>query len=132
MNALASSLSQTGFDLSLSVLAFTGASGIGASASQGALSGAPGIGLTSTRRGSWMFAVGNDWDNATARVLGSGQTMVHQFLDTATGNTYWLQSQGVPLTLAAIIMGWMLFPHVPVPRQNLSQCPLYTLDRLGH
>jgi hypothetical protein len=53
-----------------------------------------------------MFAVGNDWDNATARVLGSGQTMVHQFLDTATGNTYWVQAQSVlsnsPGTLVAL------------------------------
>jgi hypothetical protein len=39
-----------------------------------------------------VYAVGNDWDKAIARVLGAGQTMVHQWVDTGTGDTYWVQS----------------------------------------
>jgi hypothetical protein len=43
-----------------------------------------------TRNNSWVFAVGNDFDNAIARVPGAGQTIVHQYL-TPTGDTYWVQ-----------------------------------------
>jgi hypothetical protein len=37
-----------------------------------------------------VFGVGVDWDTATARTLGPGQTMVHQYLATV-GDTYWVQ-----------------------------------------
>jgi len=71
----------------------TGANGsgaIGATRSANANPGAPSATLTTTRAGSWVFGVGNDWDHATARTVGSGQTMVHQFL-SAVGDTYWVQ-----------------------------------------
>ena len=37
-----------------------------------------------------MFGVGVDYDTATARTLGSGQTMIHQYL-APVGDTYWVQ-----------------------------------------
>jgi hypothetical protein len=40
-----------------------------------------------------VFGVGDDWSNATARTLGTGQTLVHQDLATAVGDTYWVQRQ---------------------------------------
>ena len=37
-----------------------------------------------------VWGVGNDWDKATARTIGSGQTMVDQYL-ASVGDTYWVQ-----------------------------------------
>jgi len=71
----------------------TGGSGaIGATASANAASGAPTGSVTTTRNNSWVFGVGDDWDNATARTVGANQTMVHQYLATI-GDTYWVQRQ---------------------------------------
>ena len=73
----------------------TGANGsgaIGATASGNAGSGAPTASLVTTRNGSWVLGVGNDFDNAIARTVGANQTMVHQSLSTS-GDTYWVQRQ---------------------------------------
>jgi hypothetical protein len=71
----------------------TGGSGaIGATKSASAATGAPTATLTTTRNGSWVLGVGNDFDNAIARTAGANQTVVHQFL-TSTGDTYWVQMQ---------------------------------------
>lgn len=79
------------FDQQLSVLAFTGSNGVGASASASAATGAPSARLTSTAAGSLSYAAGADWDNATARTVGTGQVMLSQRLDTTTGDTFWVQ-----------------------------------------
>jgi hypothetical protein len=86
----------TTYDQSLTVVAFRGASGVGASASANAASGAPTVSLTTTKAGSWVFAEGDDWSNATARTVPAGQTMVHQWVDTGGGDTYWTQSTTAP------------------------------------
>ncbi len=83
---------------SLSVLSFTGvdasgvngANAIGNTAITGSLSGAPSASLVTTRNGSLVIGIGDDFDNAIARTLGPGQTLVHQYL-TPTGDTYWVQ-----------------------------------------
>ena len=62
----------------------------------GARSGAPDIYLPGVQPGSWVFAAGNDWDRATARTPVSGQTLRQQWLDTATGDTFWVQSTAAP------------------------------------
>lgn len=90
-----STLSQSGYYQSMTVVAFTGASGIGASAAASSASGAPTVMLTSTKAGSLVFGVGTDWDTATARTLGSSQTMIHQYL-APVGDTYWVQTQTNP------------------------------------
>jgi hypothetical protein len=85
---------------SMTVMSFTGvktsgtngSGAIGVTASANASSGAPTAKLVTTQNNSWVFGVGNDWDNALARTLGSGQTMVHQYLSTV-GDTYWVQRQ---------------------------------------
>jgi hypothetical protein len=89
---------------SLTVVAFVGASGVGASASANRLTGAPSVALTTTAAGSWVFGVGNDWDRATARVVGSGQVIVHQLLDNGSGDTYWTQSQAAPTAPAGSVV----------------------------
>jgi hypothetical protein len=69
-----------------------GAGAIGAVASGNANIGAPYAGLITTRNGSWVLGVGNDFDNAIARTTGTGQSLVHQYL-SPTGDTYWVQMQ---------------------------------------
>jgi hypothetical protein len=81
-----------GYHQSLTVVTFTGAGGIGASATAGAASGAPTISLLTTKAGSLVYGVGNDWDKAIARSLGPTQVMVHQWVDSGTGDTYWVQA----------------------------------------
>jgi hypothetical protein len=92
------SLSQT-VGASITVMSFTGvdttgtngSGAIGATA-KNSLVGAPSASLLTSRAGSLVLGVGNDWDSATARALGANQTLVHQFLATI-GDTYWVQRQ---------------------------------------
>lgn len=92
---------------SMTVISFSGvdASGsngsnaVGATASANASAGAPNVNLTTTRNGSWVFGVGNDFDNAIPRTAASGQTVVHQYLSPA-GDTYWVQMQNSPTALS--------------------------------
>jgi hypothetical protein len=88
-----STQSSGGFRQSLTVVAFTGASGTGASAIANGASGAPSVTLVTTQPGSLVYGVGNDWDRAVARTLGANQTMVHQWVETTAGDTYWVQAR---------------------------------------
>ncbi len=85
-----------GFHGSLVVVAFTKAAGIGVTATSSAASGTPDLSLANTGSGSWVYAVGNDWDSAIGRTPVSGQTLVHQRVDTGTGDTFWVQSTTAP------------------------------------
>jgi hypothetical protein len=67
-----------------------GSGAIGATRSASAATGAPTGTVTTTRAGSWVLGVGNDWDGAQSRTVGSGQVMVHQYLPW-NGATYWVQ-----------------------------------------
>lgn len=83
---------------SITVITFTGAdltTAIGATASANSAKGAPTGSLTTTRAGSWVLAAGNDWDSATSRTVGTGQTLIHQYL-AASNDTYWAQRQTLP------------------------------------
>ena len=91
--SVTSTLSATGYDQSLTVLAFKGSAGIGATAGAGGASGAPKTSLTTSRAGSWVFGAGNDWDVAQARTAGAGQVIRHQWVDSAAGDTFWTQSR---------------------------------------
>jgi hypothetical protein len=95
--AVTSTLSQSVIS-SITVMSFTGvdttgtngANAIGATASANAASGAPSASLVTTRSNSLVLGVGTDYDNAIARTIGAGQTLVHQSLSTS-GDTYWVQ-----------------------------------------
>jgi hypothetical protein len=85
---------------SMTVMSFTGVDTTGTNGSgaigaiaKNSLVGAPTASLTTTRVSSLVLGVGNDFNTATARALGAGQTMVHQYLSTV-GDTYWVQRQG--------------------------------------
>ena len=88
---------------SMTVMSFTGvdpsgtngSGAIGATASGNASSGAPVASLVTTRNNSWAFGVGNDYDSPTPRTVGSGQTLIHQYMPPV-GDTYWVQGQNSP------------------------------------
>jgi Bacterial Ig domain len=87
-----STSSRPGYDQAIHVAAFANAGGVGATSGASAGSGAPLTGVTTTQPDSWVFGVGNDWDNAVARTLGANQVMRHQWVDSSTGDTFWVQS----------------------------------------
>ena len=97
---ITSTLSSASHRQSLTVVAFSGASGTGATGGGSATTGAPSVSLVTTQPGSFVYGVGNDWDHATARTLGSGQAMVHQWVDSTTGDTYWVQNRTAPIAAA--------------------------------
>jgi hypothetical protein len=93
----------TSFHGSMTVIAFTNASGAGVVGQSSAPSGAPDIYLPGVSAGDWVFAVGTDWDRAAARTPISGQVLVHQRVDTVVGDTYWVQSTTAPSTAYALV-----------------------------
>ena len=66
-----------------------GSGAVGATASGSANAGAPAATLVTTRNNSLVFGVGDDGTGAAARSVGSGQTLLHQFL--SGGKTLWAQ-----------------------------------------
>ena len=89
------------FQGAITVAAFAGADPTtsGAVGSGSAASGAPSASLVTTRAGSWVWGVGEDWDKATARTVGPGQTIIDQFL-SPSGDTFWTQRQNSPTPTA--------------------------------
>jgi hypothetical protein len=90
-SAIHASLARTRYKASLTVVAFSDASGIGAGEGAQARTGAPTATLTTTEDDSWVFGVGNDWDRSRRRRLGPNQTMVSQSLNRAGNDTHWVQ-----------------------------------------
>ena len=76
-----------------------GSGAIGATAAASSFAGAPTATLVTTRNNAWVFGVGNDYDNPIGRTVGSGQTLVHQYL-APVGDTYWVQRRLTPTPLA--------------------------------
>ena len=85
-------LSISSTPLTLTVMSFRNAAGVGASAVASATSGAPIVSLTTTAAGSLVYGAGNDWDAAVARTLAANQNMVHQWVVTGSGDTFWVQN----------------------------------------
>jgi hypothetical protein len=93
-----------GYDMSLTVIAVQGAAGTGAAAAASARSGPPTVTLTTTKVASLVYGVGNDWDNAIARTVGTNQLLDHQWLDTATGDAFWVQNLTSPTGQAGSVV----------------------------
>jgi Galactose oxidase-like, Early set domain/Bacterial Ig domain len=91
--SVTSTPAKAGYNQSLTVLAFSGASRVGASATASARSGAPSVSLATTAAGSVVYGDGNDYDRAVARTPGSGQALVHEWLDSGFGDSYWVQNR---------------------------------------
>jgi hypothetical protein len=94
---------RAGYHGSLTVIAFTNASGPGIVGQASAPSGPPDIYLPGILAGNWVFAVGNDWDAAVARIPVSGQTLIHQRVDTQVGDTFWVQATAAPSTVDGLV-----------------------------
>jgi len=113
---------------SMTVLSFTGmdtsgtngSGAIGATGTGNATTGAPTASLVTTRNNSWVFGVGNDFDNATGRTPASGQSLVHQNLSPA-GDTYWVQRQNTSTPVSGTTV--RINDTAPTgDRYNLSIC----------
>ncbi len=99
-----------------------GSGAIGAIASGNANPGAPTATLKTTRNNSLVVGAGNDWDAATARTLGGGQTLVHQYLATV-GDTSWVQRTSAPVALSGTSV--TLNDTAPsADRYNLTICEI--------
>jgi RHS repeat-associated protein len=72
-----------------------GSGAIGAVGTGNAHPGTPTASLVTTRNYSWVFGVGNDWDNAISRTTGQNQSLLHQYLATVN-DTYWVQAENLP------------------------------------
>ena len=92
---------RSGYDMSLYVIAVQGTDGIGASVAASASRGAPTLTVKTTAAGSLLYAVGEDWSRAAGRTVGTNQILDNQWLDTATGDTYWTQNQTYPPLIPA-------------------------------
>ncbi|HSX00856.1 MAG TPA: Ig-like domain-containing protein, partial [Candidatus Saccharimonas sp.] len=82
------------YNASITVATFIGAdiTADGATIGANAATGAPSATLSTTRAGSWVWGVGNDYDQAIARTVGPTQTKVDEYL-AASGDTFWTQRQ---------------------------------------
>jgi hypothetical protein len=83
----------SGLAQSLTVVAFTGAGGVGASVAGSGSRTAPSVALTTTRAGSFVYGVGNDPIRKIARTPGTNQSIVHQWVDINSNQTFWVQSR---------------------------------------
>ncbi len=92
-----------GYHGSITVVAFKNAAGPGIAGQASASTGAPDVYLPGVLAGNWVFAVGNDWDRGVARTPSTGQVLVHQWVDTSTGDTYWVQSPAGPAAANALV-----------------------------
>jgi len=99
-NVTVSSTQTSSARQSLTVVVFAGSAGVGASAGAGGASGSASAGVTTSSVNSLVYAVGNDWDSATARTLPAGQVKVHEAVDTTSGDTFWVQATSAPIVAA--------------------------------
>jgi hypothetical protein len=99
-----------------------GSGAIGATAGTNAATGAPTASLVTTRNNSWVFGVGNDYDNPIQRTPGPNQSLVHQFL-TPTGDTYWVQKQNSSTPVSGTVV--TINDTAPTTdRYNLTICEI--------
>ena len=105
------------FNQSLTVVAFSGVSGVGASNAVSGLSTSTSAGVVTQAAGSLVYAVGNDFDRAIARTIPAGQTKVHEFL-APTGDTFWVQAANAPIAAAGTTA--TLTATVPAPADQFN------------
>jgi beta-lactam-binding protein with PASTA domain len=65
------------------------------------VAGNPSLTITTTRANSWVFGVGNDWDNFEPIVAAAGSTMVNQSTNAIT-DTLWTVRSTNPTALAGV------------------------------
>src|SRR4051812_23451910 len=105
------------YNQSLTVVAFAGISGAGASNAVSGLSTSASAGVVTQAPGSLIYAIGNDFDRAIARTVPAGQIKVHEFL-APTGDTFWVQSATAPVAAAGTTA--TLTATVPAPADQFN------------
>jgi RHS repeat-associated protein len=85
---------------SLTVIAYSGAGGVGTGVTGSAATGAPTVSLTTTAAGDVVVGDGNDWGGANAHTVGTGQSMIHEYTDTSFADDYWVQQVTAQSTAA--------------------------------
>jgi Bacterial Ig domain len=105
------------YNQSLTVVAFTGVSGVGASNAVSGLSTTASAGLVTQAAGSLVYGVGNDFDRAVARTVPAGQTKLHEFF-APTGDTFWVQAANAPIAAAGTTV--TLSATVPAPSDQFN------------
>ncbi|HJZ76119.1 MAG TPA: hypothetical protein VKE51_30495, partial [Vicinamibacterales bacterium] len=89
----------------MTVVGFTGAQNtlVGAASAvtnkSTGVNGEPSLTLTTTKPNSWIFAVGNDWDNRKALTANAGSTIIGQGATTIT-DTFWSERSTNPVPTA--------------------------------
>ncbi|HMF94852.1 MAG TPA: hypothetical protein VKE96_11180, partial [Vicinamibacterales bacterium] len=63
--------------------------------------GDPSLTITTTKANSWVFGVGNDWDNRKALTAAAGSTIIAQSPAGIT-DTFWSERTTNPVPLAGI------------------------------
>jgi hypothetical protein len=89
--------SSTGFHQSLTVVAFSGAGGIGDAVPGSSRRTLPFVSLITKAPGSLIYGVGVDPDKPIARTVSSSQTLVHQWVDRGSNKTFWVQAFVAPV-----------------------------------
>jgi 6-phosphogluconolactonase (cycloisomerase 2 family) len=89
--AITATIKKTGWDETITVIAFKNALGTGKVGTFTSMKGAATGSLSTSQADSWVFAVGDDWLKSIPRTLGAGQTLIHQATDSV-GDTYWVQT----------------------------------------
>ena len=85
-------LTNTGYPVFLTVVAFSNATGTGNVGKAWAGTGLTSGSLTTSASPSWVWAVGNDPLASSGRKVPTGQTLESQKLDSSTQDTFWVQS----------------------------------------
>ena len=97
-------LARTGYDGSITVTSFKGARPVvGATATAAGSKVAPTVALTPNQDGSLVWAAGHDATRAQVPIPLSGQSIVHQFLDTRAKDTFWTQRLNNPASKGATV-----------------------------
>jgi hypothetical protein len=117
--SVASSLTVTTFK-NVDTSGTSGSGAVGAIGTGNASAGAPTASLVTTRNNSLVVGVGNDYDSAIARTVGTNQSLIHQHL-AAVGDTYWVQMQNAPTPWSGTTV--LINDTAPsADRFNLSLC----------
>jgi PKD repeat protein len=88
---IAATLSQSGFDGTITVVALAGARSTTGAVTQASGRGNATAALTTTAADSLLLAVGHDWSHSLTPTLGTGHEFVHVFADTRVNDTSWTE-----------------------------------------
>jgi RHS repeat-associated protein len=99
---ITATLADKGYNGSITIATYTGAgSVIGAHATASGSSGAPGVSLTTTSADSIVVAAGEDPSHAITVKAVTGQSIVHQYLDSKGKTTSWAQETAAAIPAAS-------------------------------